>query len=122
MTTGTFVPFGRISDLWTIRTWVERTSNTNDNALVRTKAPHAKKFTVVVPVQFWFTLTLPLRVSLANLPPTSLASVPETFPAVSISNLITAAAGAGPIGAGKRAIPVSVAPHFPAIVASEHVS
>src|SRR5438552_3497470 len=117
MTTGTFVPSGRVRDFWTMRTWVERLSKTTASTLVRTKAPDWKKFTVAVPVQFGFTLTVPLRVSLAKPPPTFLASVPETFPIASMLNLTTAAAGTGPGGAGKR-----IAPQLPAIVASEQVA
>src|SRR5947199_2252507 len=37
-------------------------------------------------------------------------------------NLTTAAAGTGPGGAGKRIVPVRVAPQLPAIVASEQVA
>src|SRR5207249_6714653 len=117
MTTGTFVLSGRVRDFWTMRTWVERLSKTIASTLVRTKAPDWKKFTVVVPVQFGFTLTVPLRVSLAKPPPTFLASVPETFPIASTLNLTTAAAGTGPGGAGKRIVPVRVAPR-----SEEHTS
>jgi hypothetical protein len=86
---------------------------------VRTKTPDSKNITVVVPVQFGFTETVPLKVSLAKPPPTFLASVPETFPAVSMLNLSTAAAGTGPGpvgGAGKRIVPVRVAPQLPGTV------
>src|SRR6266481_3167639 len=101
MTTGTFVLSGRVRDFWTMRTWVERLSKTIASTLVRTKAPDWKKFTVVVPVQFGFTLTVPIASTL---------------------NLTTAAAGTGPGGAGKRIVPVRVAAQLPAIVASEHVA
>src|SRR5207237_2396383 len=104
MTTGTFVLSGRVRDFWTMRTWVERLSKTIASTLVRTKAPDWKKFTVVVPVQFGFTLTVPLRVSLAKPPPTFLVFVTETFPFASTLNLTTSDAVTGPGGVVQRIV------------------
>src|ERR1700732_3564479 len=79
-------------------------------------------YAVIVVVQSEFTIHDPVMVSLAKLPATFLASVPEMFPAGSTLSLPTAAPGTGPIGAEKKIVPVRVNTHSLVALAFEQCS